>query len=60
MITAVVPGSSALAAVFFLGEPLYWNLAAGLLLVTAGILFGVFGSAAARKPAPAACPDATA
>ena len=57
MITAVVPGSSALAAVFFLGEPLYWNLIAGLLLVTAGILFGVFGTPAARKPAPITCPD---
>ena len=41
MITALVPGLSALAAVFFLGEPLYWNLMAGLALVTAGILFGV-------------------
>ena len=41
MITALVPGLSALGAVFFLGEPLYWSLIAGLLLVTAGILFGV-------------------
>jgi drug/metabolite transporter (DMT)-like permease len=41
MITALVPGLSALAAVFFLGEPLHWNLMAGLALVTAGILFGV-------------------
>ena len=41
MITALVPGLSALAAVYFLGEPLYWNLLAGLALVTAGILFGV-------------------
>ena len=41
MITAVVPGLSALGAVLLLGEPLHWNLAAGLLLVTAGILFGV-------------------
>jgi drug/metabolite transporter (DMT)-like permease len=41
MITALVPGLSALAAVFFLNEPLYWNLIAGLALVTAGILFGV-------------------
>ncbi len=41
MITALVPGLSALGAVVFLGEPLFWNLAAGLLLVTAGILFGV-------------------
>ena len=41
MITAVVPGLSALGAVYFLGEPLYWNLLAGLALVTMGILFGV-------------------
>jgi len=41
MITAVVPGLSALGAVYFLGEPLYWNLLAGLGLVTLGILFGV-------------------
>jgi drug/metabolite transporter (DMT)-like permease len=41
MITALVPGLSALGAVIFLGEPLHWNLIAGLLLVTAGILFGV-------------------
>ena len=41
MITAVVPGLSALAAVLFLGEPLYWNLLLGLALVTIGIVFGV-------------------
>ena len=41
MITALVPGLSALGAVIFLGEPLYWNLLAGLVCVTAGILFGV-------------------
>ena len=41
MITAVVPALSALGAVFVLGEPMYWNLAAGLALVTLGILFGV-------------------
>ena len=41
MITAVVPGLSALGAVFFLGEPLYWNLLLGLTLVTFGIVFGV-------------------
>ena len=41
MITALVPGLSALGAVVFLGEPLHWNLAAGLALVTMGILFGV-------------------
>lgn len=41
MITAVVPGLSALGAVILLGEPLFWNLGAGLLLVTAGIVLGV-------------------
>jgi drug/metabolite transporter (DMT)-like permease len=41
MLTAVVPGLSALAAVYFLNEPLSWNLWAGLGLVTLGILFGV-------------------
>ena len=41
MITAVVPGLSALAAVLFLGEPLYWNLLLGLALVMIGIVFGV-------------------
>ena len=41
MITALVPGLSALGAVVFLGEPLSWNLWAGLALVTGGILFGV-------------------
>jgi drug/metabolite transporter (DMT)-like permease len=41
MITALVPGLSALAAVLFLGEPLHWNLALGLALVTVGILFGM-------------------
>ena len=41
MITALVPGLSALGAVIFLREPLGWNLPAGLALVTAGILFGV-------------------
>ncbi len=41
MITALVPCLSALGAVLLLGEPLHWSLIAGLLLVTAGILFGV-------------------
>jgi drug/metabolite transporter (DMT)-like permease len=41
MITALVPGLSALGAALFLEEPLYWNLLAGLACVTAGILFGV-------------------
>jgi len=45
MITALVPGLSALGAVLFLGEPLFWNLAAGLALVTMGILFGVRAAA---------------
>jgi drug/metabolite transporter (DMT)-like permease len=44
MITAFVPGMSALGAVIFLGEPLYWNLLAGLALATVGILFGVRAS----------------
>ncbi len=41
MMTALVPGLSALGAVFFLGEPLYWNLLVGLALVTLGIVLGV-------------------
>jgi len=41
MITALVPGMSAIAAAVFLGEPLPWNLLAGLALVTLGIVFGV-------------------
>lgn len=41
MITALVPGLSALGAVVFLHEPLHWNLLAGLVLVTMGIIFGV-------------------
>jgi drug/metabolite transporter (DMT)-like permease len=45
MITALVPGLSALGAVLFLGEPLHWNLLAGLVLVTVGITFGVRKSA---------------
>ncbi len=43
MITALVPGLSALGAVLLLGEPMHWNLLAGLALVTIGILFGVRG-----------------
>ena len=49
MITALVPGLSALAAVVLLGEPLGWNLWAGLALVTGGIVFGVRGLAL-KKP----------
>ncbi len=45
MITALVPGLSAIGAVWLLGEPLHWNSGAlGLLLVTLGIFFGVLGS----------------
>lgn len=51
MITALVPGLSALAAVLFLGEPLHWNLWAGLALVTGGIVFGVRRGAAIPLPA---------
>lgn len=46
MLTALVPGLSALAAVWLLGEPLHWNLLVGLLLVTGGIVFGVRAAAA--------------
>ena len=59
MITALVPGLSALGAVVFLGEPLSAALLLGLALVTAGIVFGV--RAAARAPvsvAPAGQPTA--
>jgi len=41
MMTAVVPALSAISAVVLLNEPMYWNLVAGLALVTCGILFGV-------------------
>lgn len=54
MITALVPGLSALGAVVFLGEPLYWNLMAGLVLVTVGILFGVRKTFAIKNEAPSA------
>jgi len=54
MITAVVPGLSALSAALFLGEPLPWNVLAGLLLVSAGIVFGVRKVAARSALAPAA------
>ena len=55
MITALVPGLSALGAVLFLGEPLHWNLLSGLALVTIGILFGVRVTAplAIKKNEPA-------
>ena len=41
MITALVPGLSALGAVVFLDEPLTANLIAGLASVTSGIMLGV-------------------
>lgn len=41
MLTALVPGLSALSAGLFLGEPLPWNVLLGLGLVTTGIVFGV-------------------
>ena len=52
MLTALVPGLSALGAVALLGEPLGWNGVAGLVLVTGGILLGV--RAAPPVPPPAA------
>jgi drug/metabolite transporter (DMT)-like permease len=56
MITALVPGLSAMGAVIFLNEPMYWNLFAGLLLVTLGILLGVLrksqGAVATAAPKP--------
>ncbi|WP_342132056.1 DMT family transporter [Hydrogenophaga sp. OTU3427] len=45
MLTAMVPGLSAMGAVLLLGEPLHWNLVVGLALVTGGILFGVRAAA---------------
>jgi drug/metabolite transporter (DMT)-like permease len=47
MVTALVPGLSAISAGIFLGEPLGWNLMVGLALVTLGILFGVRRAAVA-------------
>lgn len=52
MITALVPGLSAIGAVIFLDEPMYWNLVAGLLLVTAGILLGVLRKSQAGVVVP--------
>ena len=49
MITALVPGLSALSAAVFLAEPLHWNVLLGLSLVTAGILFGVRKTAQASR-----------
>ena len=41
MVTALVPGLSALSAALLLHEPLPWNVLCGLTLVTMGIVFGV-------------------
>jgi drug/metabolite transporter (DMT)-like permease len=41
MITALVPGLSAVSAAVFLAEPLPWNVLLGLSMVTLGIVFGV-------------------
>ena len=63
MLTAIVPGSSAICAVIFLSEPLYWNLVAGLALVTLGIVVGVRAGAlptTPTTPAVPATPDADA
>jgi len=56
MITALVPGLSALGAVVFLQEPMQWNLLAGLTLVTCGILFGVRQAAQPAQPFESAAP----
>jgi drug/metabolite transporter (DMT)-like permease len=56
MITALVPGLSALGAVLFLGEPLSVSLLGGLALVTLGILFGV-RAAGIRAPVSVATND---
>jgi drug/metabolite transporter (DMT)-like permease len=50
MLTAIVPGLSALGAVIFLGEPLGIHLIAGLSLVTLGIVVGVRATAPAPAP----------
>jgi drug/metabolite transporter (DMT)-like permease len=52
MLTAIVPGLSALGAVVFLGEPLGLNLIMGLSLVTLGIVVGVRASAPVAVAAP--------
>jgi drug/metabolite transporter (DMT)-like permease len=44
MMTALVPSLAALSAVFFLGEPLYWNLIAGLALALSGVVLGILSS----------------
>jgi drug/metabolite transporter (DMT)-like permease len=54
MLTAIVPGLSALGAVIFLGEPLGLNLIMGLALVTTGIVVGVRAASGSAAPASAA------
>ncbi|MNL74534.1 hypothetical protein D3C87_2001840 [compost metagenome] len=44
----------------FLNEPMYWNLIAGLLLVTIGILLGVLRKSQGAVPAAAPKPPAAA
>lgn len=56
MLTAIVPGLAALSAVLLLGEPMGWNLALGLALVTTGIVFGVRAGPPEPAPAIAAAP----
>ena len=51
MLTAIVPGLSALGAVIFLGEPLGLNLMMGLGLVTLGIIVGVRAASATPETA---------
>ena len=53
MITALVPGLSALGAVLFLSEPLHLNLLLGLMLVTLGIALSVRGVGAVASPSAA-------
>lgn len=57
MMTALVPGLSALGAVLWLGEPLGANLVAGLVLVTLGIVVGVRAAAQPEGPARDAPPS---
>lgn len=53
MITALVPGLSALGAMLLLDEPLSWQVMLGLSLVTLGIVFGVQSSRSATAKAAA-------
>lgn len=59
MMTAVVPGLSALSAAALLGEPLGWNVLAGLALVTLGIVFGVRAPALSAPESGAATATGT-